>query len=442
MYPHKGVGNRSFPMGVAVVLLAFLLSLQTLPMPTHAETVYEISPSNGSTTCGYLSGPGVDHVAWNSSNSTCTVFGNRVGTGIPGPMACIANSNFSGSCAGTAIDRLIVDQGVTILLKAQTDTFYGVTLLCVYSTLENQGTIEGGSICDYGTIINYGTIIIPVGSFFETLPENGFGILVNEKGGDLVNNYIFSNAGNVFNNGTIHNRGVFYGNDNRYKGTLTNDGSYIGSAPCTSFDGCMSQITTYSNVTSTGTTIRQFTGVSLYITGATSNQVVVISQNQTTAAPLGLGQFRASSAIFFDVLIIGISTGNARVCFTNSRVTPSMAGSMQYWNGTAWVLAGNQSLTSTTTTQPPTLNQTLTVVRVNNTLCGDVPVAALSGTPLGLGSPSATQESSSALSNVGGWLYVAIAFAITALAITTLAIARRKHHESQNHSAWEGRNEP
>jgi len=436
MHPPKGVDNHSFTMGVAAVLLAFLISLQTQPMPTHAESVYEMSPSNGSTTCVYLSGPGVDHVAWNASNSTCTVFGNRLEAGLPGPMACI--TNYSGRCGGTAMDRLIVDQGVTIVLKTQNDT--SVTELCVYSTLENHGTIEGGSICDYGTIINYGTIILPVGNFFETLPDNGFGILVNEKGGDLVNNYIFSNAGKVFNNGTIHNRGVFFGNDNRYKGTFTNDGSYIGSAPCASFDGCASQISTYANVTSTGTTIRQFTGVSLYITGATSSKVVVISQNQTTAAPLGLGQFNASSAIFFDVMIIGISTGNARVCFTNSRVTPGMAGSMQYWSGTAWVLAGNQSFSSTTTTQSPTLNQTTTVVQVKNTLCGDVPVAALSGTPFGLGSSGTTQVSSTAtttspaLSNVGGWLYSTLALAISALAITALAIARRKRGESSEHS--------
>ena len=354
--------------------------------------VVELNSSDGSTVCpAYLSGPGVASVVWDASSSTCTVLAEP----NVGPTVCIANS--TGGCSGAAVEKLVIDSGVTVSLTSSNGPF-GV-VLCVYSTLENYGTIEGGSICDYGTIINYGTIDLPVASYFEALPYNGFGVVDNAKEGLIVNNYNFIDAGTVVNNGTIHNKGEF-GNDNQYNSVFVNNGVFVGSAPCFSYDGCVTWFGLY-NVTSSGTTIDQSagTGVSLTITGASGTNVAVFSQNQTTAAPQGLGSLNVSSAIFFDVMINGISTGTASVCITNGRVTSAMAGGMQYWNGTGWGFAANQNESSVTVVHPPGPNQTATITQTSNRLCGDVPVAALNGTPLGLGSTSSSRQTVSTTSS-------------------------------------------
>jgi hypothetical protein len=285
---------------------------------------------------------------------------------------------------------MLIDKGVTVLMRLQGSGSFAV--LCVYSTLVNYGTISGGSVCDYGTIINYGKIYIPVENYFETLPFNGFGILDNRNGGEIFNDYNFVNAGQVLNEGTIFNRGVF-GNDNQYKGNFTNNGVFVGSAPCFSYHGCRTSIGTY-DVSSTGTTIDMTaaTGVSVTITGAAGTKVAVISQNQTKAPPMGIGSLNVTSPIFYDVLVYGISTGTARICVTNSFVSEAMVGEMQYWNNTKWTLATNQTVTKWV--QPPSqsINKSASPPANLLTLCGNVPVQALSGTPIGAGTPLDTSR--------------------------------------------------
>jgi hypothetical protein len=261
--------------------------------------------------------------------------------------------------------------------------------LCVYSTLENHGTIIGGSFCDYGTIINYGTIEVPRGNNFMTLPYNGFGILDNRQGGEIVNDYNFIDAGTVINNGTFYNHGQF-GNDNQYNGTFANQGTFVGSSPCFSFDGCRTSLGIY-NVTS-GTVINQLgNGVMLTITGASGTNVVVTSQNQTTAAPMGLGSLNISSALFYDVMINGISNGTALLCIMDSHASEGMTGGMQYWNGTNWAFAGNQTISQATQTN--SLNGTSSMVTSSTlSLCGDIPVADLTGTPIGVGTLLGTSQ--------------------------------------------------
>ncbi|MBI3859250.1 MAG: hypothetical protein HY296_03280 [Thaumarchaeota archaeon] len=369
-----------------LLVCAALASIQHVPGRANATSALELSTSNGSTNCqAYLSGPGVNGTAWDATSSTCTV----VPQANFGPTVCIAST--SGGCSGFAIDELVIDAGVTVVMQSQGNA--NAAVLCVYSTLVNNGTLKGGSICDYGTIINYGVIVIPVGSYFMTLPYNGLGVFENREGGEVVNNYNFVDAGTVVNEGTIFNRGQF-GNDNQYNGTFTNSGTFIGSAPCFSYDGCHTWVGIY-NISSSGTTVDQTvgTGVSVTITGASGTNVAVISQNQTTAAPSGLGALNVSSAIFYDLMINGISTGTARVCISSPRVTQGMAGGMQYWNGTIWVFAADQAISqfTRTNTYPPngTLSASISSVIV---LCGDVPVSALTGTPLGAGTPSETPQ--------------------------------------------------
>jgi hypothetical protein len=64
------------------------------------------------------------------------------------------------------------------------------------------------------------------------------------------------------------------------------------------------------------------------------------------------------------VNVQGISDGTATVCITNSGVLCQTT--MQYWNGAQWVMAAD-------------------VVVSLNTICGDIPVSALTGTPIAIG---------------------------------------------------------
>jgi len=318
-------------------------------------------------------------VIWNNDTSTCAISANP----NVGPTVCIVSSG--GGCAEAPADVFVVDQGVTVVLK---NNGSALAQFCVYSTLVNKGTIIGGSFCDYGTIINYGTIKIPIGNYFMTLPDNGFGILDNRPGGQITNDYNFIVAGKVTNNGTIYNHGQF-GNDNHYNGTFTNPGTFIGSAPCFSYDGCHTWVGVYDNVTSSGTVINQLgNGVLLTITGATGTNVAVISQNQTNSAPIGLGSLNISSALFYDVMINGISTGTARLCIANPYVSERTDGGLQFWNGTAWTFAGNQAIEQVPTSGPPPVNATSTTATSQPLMiCGDIPVVDLTGTPIGTGTP-------------------------------------------------------
>lgn len=373
-----------FFVSVVLALSISALSMSMMSNVVHAASVVELSASDGSRVCPtYLTGPGVSSTEWNATTSTCTVIAQPNIT----PTLCIAAAS---PCAGAAIDEFIIDSGVTLVMQRQAGAST-LSLLCVYSTLENYGMVEGGSICDYGTITNYGKIGVPVGNFFQTLPFNGKGIFDNMVGGVFVNNYTLSDWGTIVNYGTIYNRGQF-GDDNQYyHETFTNNGTFIGSAPCFALQECRTSFGVY-NITSSGTTIDDTigTGIAVTVTEATGTNVAVVTQNQTIASPVGLGALNVSSPIFYDVMISGISEGTARICVTNSYVTPSMAGGMQYWNGTSWVSASNQ----TVDTSSFSLNQTVSGSSSLLSLCGDVPVVALSGTPIGAGIPTSSNPPS------------------------------------------------
>lgn len=113
-------------------------------------------------------------------------------------------------------------------------------------------------------------------------------------------------------------------------------------------------------------------GVSVVITGSTAvdaTAVTIATANEGTAQPPGTGQLSLGTAGFYDVDIQGISDGTAQVCISNSTV-PSET-TMQYWNGGAgsWTAALNTIVTPGTP----------------NTVCGDIPVSDLAGTPIAIG---------------------------------------------------------
>jgi hypothetical protein len=67
--------------------------------------------------------------------------------------------------------------------------------------------------------------------------------------------------------------------------------------------------------------------------------------------------------LFYDLKITGTSTGNALISITNSKITSSSVGRIQYWTGSSWVSASQFSVTG-------------------NTVSGLIPVSALTGTPI------------------------------------------------------------
>ena len=373
----------------SLFLSAFILSVQGVPAQANASATVELSPSNGSSICpAYLGGPGVSEVAWNATTSTCTSVANP----DAGPTVCIASSG--GGCAEAAADEFVIDAGVTVVVKVSGNQWAQSAAFCVYSSLVNYGTIQAGAFCDFGTVTNYGTIVIPRGGSFTTLSDNGHGLLLNEKGGTVINYYEVVDGSNVTNHGTFNNRGIF---DNSitngagmfYHGTFENDGHFIGSAPCFTYEGCHTWVGTYN--ISSGTLINMFlNGVILSITGASGTGVTVSSENQTTVAPLGLGSLNISSVSYYDVLVSGLSAGTAHLCIANARVTQSMVGGMQYWNGNKWAFAQNQNVSEVPRSLMPPTNTsatTTTTIPSIKMLCGDIPVLDLSGTPIGAGTP-------------------------------------------------------
>lgn len=332
-------------------------------------------------------------MTWNATTSTCTSIANP----DAGPTVCIASSG--GGCAEAAADEFVIDKGVTVVVKVSGNQWVQLAALCVYSSLVNYGTIQAGSFCDYGTMTNYGTIVIPRGSSFTTQSDNGYGVLLNEKGGTVINDYEVVDGSNITNHGTFYNRGIF---DNSitngagvfYHGTFENDGAFVGSAPCFTYEGCHTWVGTYN--ISSGTLINMFlNGVILSITGASGTGVTVSSENQTTAAPLGLGSLNISSVSYYDVLVSGLSEGTAHLCIANARVTQSVVGGMQYWNGNQWAFAQNQNVSEVPASLMPPRNTsaTTTMTMPNiNMLCGDIPVVDLNGTPIGAGTPMSSSE--------------------------------------------------
>jgi hypothetical protein len=73
--------------------------------------------------------------------------------------------------------------------------------------------------------------------------------------------------------------------------------------------------------------------------------------------------------LFYDLKITGTSTGNALISITNSKITSSSVGRIQYWTGSSWASASQFSVNG-------------------NTVSGLIPVSALNGTPIALVGPT------------------------------------------------------
>ena len=114
------------------------------------------------------------------------------------------------------------------------------------------------------------------------------------------------------------------------------------------------------------------TGVDVQISGssATDGTDVTIASSKLVGQPSGTGTINLGKkgSSFYDVQVSSSqslgSGAQATICITGSSVTRHM----EYWNGTSWLDASNVSVNG-------------------NTVCGTIPVSALSGTPIVIGSP-------------------------------------------------------
>jgi len=148
------------------------------------------------------------------------------------------------------------------------------------------------------------------------------------------------------------------------------------------------------------------TGIYVQITGstATNGTPAAISTKDLSAPSMGVGTVSLSGAKFYDVVVAGTTSGNAKVCINDATATSTTT--MQYWSGTAWTDA--------------------TGVTVNGaTVCGQIPVSALTGTNIAVG--NAVQPVSPTTSSNNLLLIIAgIAVAVVIVVVVAAVFLRRR----------------
>jgi hypothetical protein len=344
--------GQTLRRGLLVTTLLLGLLVLAAPIPvSHAFSVVELSPSNGSTTCPtYFRGVDTQAGVWNASTLTCTLIGNPKAS----PNFCVSSSAGPGLCSLYSIDELVIDSGVTFVMVNSTG-------MAVYSELVNNGTVVA-DITIYGTIVNNGVIDLTGSNQLLNL-----GTMYNMQDGTINNYYSITNPSRMVNYGTINNYGQFVTDEccPAVYGTFVNNGTYIGSAPAPSV---FTTVSVQGNTTEYRSVFGPTTIVAVYLPSDTN--ATVSSQAEGATPPAGFGAVGLNSSSYFDLLVTGSSEGIALVCITSNNISSSPPSNMQYWNRTNWVGAENQNVSGTV---PPL------------TLCGDIPVSALSGTPITVG---------------------------------------------------------
>lgn len=326
-----------------------------------AGPVVELSALDGSTVCPTYFRGNASGGVWDQSTLTCTLAGG----GNVYPAFCVSASH--GGCSVSTIGRLVIDKNVTVLINNGGS-------MAIYSEVDNYGKLVS-DIVNYGVLQNHGTIDLNETNQLLNLPFNGLGLVNNTEGATINNWYYITNVGIIDNHGTINNYGQFVTQECSpcVTGTLLNYGTYVGSAPAPVFTE------TVDLTDGNGTADQNSTaGVTVAITGATGSNVTVSTQVQGNQAPLGLGSVQLTSTVYYDILIRGTSTGTAHVCITSDEVASSSFAEVEYWNGTGWVGTSDQTVSGTY----PLL-----------TFCGDIPVSALTNTPLAVGASLSTSRS-------------------------------------------------
>jgi hypothetical protein len=117
------------------------------------------------------------------------------------------------------------------------------------------------------------------------------------------------------------------------------------------------------------------TGVAVSVSGSSASdgtQVTIFSAD-LPAQPSGTSTLSLTGIGFYDVRISGITDGTAMICISSAAVISSTE--LQYYSGGSWTSASDVKAT-------PGVE-----------ICGDVPVSALTGTPIVTGNPATTTSS-------------------------------------------------
>ena len=299
------------------------------------------------------------------------------------------------------------------------------TLLQNSGTFTNTGALKMNSAGDEvaelqtyeGEFYNYGAInLLGAGSVDLQSP------FVNEAGATITNEFGFvvDNGGSLFNHGTFVNSpgsgggGQFSGEltvvtslanygtiDNHYQivngGTLTNSGTitdFCGSSISgNSVPGIVSQTCSAEDSGTTTTSgggassdQTSNTGIGVTISGSTApdGASVTIYTEDLISPNTNVAVGGLASAAYYDVSIVGVSDGTAQVCVTTTQGPSGLA--MQYWDGSEW-------------------DSALSITVSGSTICGDIPVSALTGTNVVVGEtiaqPTITTSPSSSAVTLG-----------------------------------------
>jgi len=240
------------------------------------------------------------------------------------------------------------------------------------------------------------------GSFSVTtsvpnVPGGSYVVQTSDCIGDLVFatftvNGVIDNYGTVNNGagGILHNYGIFKEESgsalnniglvaNEVGGTSVQTGTPIGgSLSAKSLDG----------------------GVSVAISGtdATGSVSVTMINDGNTPPAAGADLTLGSGASYYDVQVTGATNGLATVCITPS----NGAGLMQYYDSSTltWVGASITEVTS-------------------STICGQIPVLALNGTPIAIGGPNILPAPEFPLGSIIGLL-------VPMLALSAFVLVKRR----------------
>ncbi|MGP8057768.1 MAG: thermopsin family protease [Nitrososphaerales archaeon] len=156
------------------------------------------------------------------------------------------------------------------------------------------------------------------------------------------------------------------------------------------------------------------TGVSVSVSGSSATQgPATISTEDLSGQPSGTGVLDLANAGYYDVQITGMSGGTAQVCISNPSVAANTV--MKYYTSGGWVDAANPSVD---------------LLVSPGQVCGGIPVSALTGTPVVIGTSASTTVTNSSTTSEGGGIpefpYQLGLVSLVTLAVVVSYVATRR----------------
>jgi len=150
------------------------------------------------------------------------------------------------------------------------------------------------------------------------------------------------------------------------------------------------------------------TGISVTITGSTEPFGLPVDvTTETLSEPnSGVPAPDLPGPAYYDVFVAGTLSGNAQVCIRSRTAVSSTT--MQYWTGATWTNASD--------------------IRLNaGTVCGTIPVSALTGTNLVLGTPKPTIIGLDPM-----MFYIIVGVIVAAVVTISIALVARRRERSRS----------